>query len=280
MKHQAGNLGAPGAAVDGIAADRMADVLHVHANLMGAAGENVHIHQRHAAAGCEHRPFGDGFAAFGIDRHLLAVLFAAGNGGLNAAVLLSEGAVHQRAVVLFHQAVQQLLAQRQLGGVILGDQQQAGGILVQPVDDARAQLAADASQAVQMMQQGVDQRAVLIAGGGMHHHAAGLHHHSQVAVLVEDGEGNVLCLGNGWSGRGHRQADGLAGLGLQGRLGFNLAVYGHLMILHQGGNAAAGQAGDVCQQHVDAAAVAVALVNLLICFHGSFRSNRRAAAGC
>ena len=53
-----------------------------------------------------------------------------------------------------------------MGAVVLGDDQQAAGVLVEPVDDARPLHAADARQAVAAMgDQRVDQRAGLMAGG-------------------------------------------------------------------------------------------------------------------
>ena len=71
--------------------------------------------------------------------------------------------------------------------VMFGDHQQAGRVLVEPVHDARSPLAAYAGQAVAAMgDQGVDQRAILIAGGRVNNHAGGLVDHNQVVVLIDD----------------------------------------------------------------------------------------------
>lgn len=45
-----------------------------------------------------------------------------------------------------------------------------------------------------MMQQGVHQRAVLVAGGGVHHHAGGFVDDDQVIVFIQNIEVNVLWL--------------------------------------------------------------------------------------
>ena len=63
----------------------------------------------------------------------------------------------------------ELLGEALVRAVGLGDDQQAGRVLVEPVDDARPLHAADARQAVAAMgDQRIDQRAGLVAGGGMH----------------------------------------------------------------------------------------------------------------
>ena len=72
--------------------------------------------------------------------------------------------------------------------VVLGHHQQAGGVLVQAVDDAGAQLTADAGKVMDMIQQGIDQRAVLVAGGGVYHHALGLVQHGDVCILIHDAQ--------------------------------------------------------------------------------------------
>ena len=96
--------------------------------------------------------------------------------------------------------------QRRVRELGLGDHHDAGGVLVQPMHDAGPALAADAGELLAAMrQQGVDQRAVLVAGGGMHDQPGGLVEHDQVGVLVEDGERDRLRLGRG--GRGRRQVE-------------------------------------------------------------------------
>ena len=75
-----------------------------------------------------------------------------------------------------------------MGAVVLGHHHQAGGVLVEPVHDARPLDAADAGQAVAAMgDQRIDQRAGGMAGGGMHHQALRLVDHDQRVVLVDDG---------------------------------------------------------------------------------------------
>ena len=60
------------------------------------------------------------------------------------------------------------------------------------MDDAGAQFAADAAQVVKVVQERVDERAVLIAGGRVNDHAAGLQDDGEVVILIENRERNFL----------------------------------------------------------------------------------------
>jgi hypothetical protein len=100
-----------------------------------------------------------------------------------------------------------------VGLVAFGDDQQAGSVLVYPVDDAGALDAADARQLARaMVEQRVDQSAVQIARGGMDDKAGGFVHYDQVVVFISDGEGNILRLGiergGGRQGDGETRASG------------------------------------------------------------------------
>jgi hypothetical protein len=83
-----------------------------------------------------------------------------------------------------------------MGGVGLGDHQQAAGVLVDPVDDPRALHPADPGQAVAAMgDQRVDQRVLRRARCGVDGHSGGLVDHDQCGVFVDDRQGQVLGFG-------------------------------------------------------------------------------------
>ncbi len=84
--------------------------------------------------------------------------------------------------------------------VILGDDDQPAGFLVEPVHNSRAQLAAHIRQFAEAMQQRVDQRPAIafVLGGacsGVHHHSRWLVDDSQVVIFIDDVERDVLCDG-------------------------------------------------------------------------------------
>ncbi len=79
--------------------------------------------------------------------------------------------------------------------IVLGHDQQAAHVLVQTMDDARAQHAADAGQAVGTVgEQGVDQGTARVARRRMHHEACRFVEHEQVLVLEHDVERTRLRL--------------------------------------------------------------------------------------
>ncbi len=99
-----------------------------------------------------------------------------------------------------------------VGAVVLGHHQQAGGVLVQAVDDARPLAAADARQVVAVLEQGVDQGAGRVARGRMDDEAGRLLDDEQVGVLEDDVERDVLGRRVQRPGRRLVHHDAVAGL--------------------------------------------------------------------
>lgn len=79
-----------------------------------------------------------------------------------------------------------------MGDVVLGDDHAAAGVFIEAVHDAGAHLAADAAEVVDVMQQGIHERAIGIALGGMHDESGWFVDDDDVAVLKEDRDGDVL----------------------------------------------------------------------------------------
>ena len=108
-----------------------------------------------------------------------------------------------------------MLGEAVMGRIILGDDQEAAGVLVQPVHDAGALYPANAGQAVAAMgNQGIDQGSGFIPGAGMHHEACGLFDDDQVLVFINHGERNGFGPGLRVHGRGDHRFHALAGLQL------------------------------------------------------------------
>ena len=78
-----------------------------------------------------------------------------------------------------------------MGVIVFGYGQQPRRVLVDTVDDSRAQFAVDAGKIVpQSVEQAVDQGIVGVSGGGMHYQPLGLVDDQQVVVLVDDVQGH------------------------------------------------------------------------------------------
>ena len=103
--------------------------------------------------------------------------------------------------------------QRLVGAVVLRHHHDAGGVLVEPVDDAGTALAADAGEAIAAMgDQRIDQGAGPVAGGGMNDEVAGFVDHNDIVVLVNHAQRNGLGGGLGWRQRRHVDRDRRAGI--------------------------------------------------------------------
>ena len=138
------------AGVELVGHDRMADVREVDADLVGAAGLRLAPDQREAAEPLDdlverHR----GLAAVlrRADRHLLADGRVEADRPLDVVAVALRDAVDQRQVFLVDLALLELQRQPAVGQVVLDDDQQAGGVAVEAVDDARADSRRRASRA-------------------------------------------------------------------------------------------------------------------------------------
>ena len=128
-------------AVLGITRNRVTEVCGVHAYLMRAAREYVETHEVVARQPFLDGVFGHGRSAVRHDRHALAVAGVAPDGSVHSARVLFQMPHNQPEIYLGHRAVGYLRGQRKVRLVVLGDHHDARGVLVQPVDYARAQRA-------------------------------------------------------------------------------------------------------------------------------------------
>ena len=106
---------------------------------------------------------------------------------------------HECDILLFDLAVLELPREFLVCGIVLGDHHHTGRAAIQPVDDARPHLSADAAQIGHVMEQGVDERAGRVAGSRVHDHPRGFVQHSHIRVLVQDLERQRF------GGRSHRR---------------------------------------------------------------------------
>ena len=179
--------------VDGIPQDGVADIGHVDPDLMGAARLQTALHVRTAGEPLQHGPVGHRAPAARHHRHLLPVRRVAADGGVHRAAVLPEIPRHDAPVDPGQGVVLELGGELLVGEVVFGGDKEAGGVPVDPVDDAGPQLPADAGQAVPaVVEQGVHQGAVRVAGGRVDHQPLGLVHHDDVSVLVHHVQGDVL----------------------------------------------------------------------------------------
>ena len=150
---------------------------------------------RVAAVAGNDLPMGHGAAAvFLCDRHALAVGRVSSYGGVDRSAVLTKAAAHDTLIGAAEGMVLKLCGEALVGKVVLRHDQKSACVHVDTVDDARALLAVNAGERVAaVVQQGVDERPVLVTGGRMHDQSLRLVHDQHVRVLVNNVQRDVLC---------------------------------------------------------------------------------------
>ena len=175
----------------------------MNANLMGSSSFKSALQigcrfERLEGAIVRHRVLAPGPCDVRPDqRHLLAIGRRAGDRPTDRACGRQRSPRADRMIGALDRMIGELAGESLVRGGAFGDHEQAGGVLVDPVDDPRPRNPADTRQLTgTVMQQRVDQRPVEVARRRMDHQPGGLVDHDQVLVLEHDGEGYILCLGD------------------------------------------------------------------------------------
>ena len=143
-------------------------------------------------------PMGDGLAAAVAHRHFLAGIGMAVDRRIDGAALAVGHVPDERHVAAPHRAgaamVGELRGQRLVRAVVLRRHHQPGGVLVEPVHDARPPDPADPGKAgAAMGDQRIDQGSRFMTGGRMHHEPPRLVDDDDVVILVDDIERDILA---------------------------------------------------------------------------------------
>lgn len=193
-------VGAP--AVGAVAGDGVAEVLQMHADLVGASGLGAAFNERKVSAGEKNAPEGFGGAGAGTlaYAHALAMDGMAGDGAGDAAGGGSGASAHDGEISFAGGAIGELLGEVLVGEFIFRHEDAAAGVLVQTVDDAGAEGVAALADGSAVVEDGVDEGAVPMTDGGMNDEASGFVEAEEVGVLIQNLERDVF--GAGLDGRG------------------------------------------------------------------------------
>jgi hypothetical protein len=252
-----------GCAVEGVADDGMAEGLGVDADLVGAAGLDVDLDEGEGAEGSgetlDDMEVGDGGAAVSAaSGHAGAADEVAGDGEADGGVVFFDMAVEEGDVSFGDLTAGEHVAEFAVSAVVFGDEDEAAGELVEAMDDAGAEVAADVREFGEVEEESVDEGAPVAgvfgrAGASVDHHAGRFVDDGEVLVFMEDSEGDVL--GDGVEGRGLRGAfdlDGFAAVEFLFRLG-GVAVDANLAGFDEELNAGAGDVGEgLCEVEIEA----------------------------
>ena len=194
-----GALQDPVAAVAGVVEERVSDVVHMDADLVRASGLQHAFHEGDVAQALQHAEVGDGVLSLrfvAADAEAQPVVGIPADRGVDGPAVFGDIAPDQGPVAPFDGMVEELAGQLDLGRVSLGYDQQSGGILVDAVDQQSHPFVVvfGVGLAAQVVGQGVDQRAAVVAVAGMDHHAGRLVDDQQFVVFIDDVERDGLRL--------------------------------------------------------------------------------------
>jgi hypothetical protein len=199
------------AAVERVADDWVADRAEVHANLMRAARMDRDSGQRQPAA--DRFRFDnarDGLSASPRTcRHFLPVDRIAADRCVDTTAGLDD-TPHERRVFLLDLAVAELIGERFVGPIVLGDDHQPGSAAIQAVHNPGSPLPADSAQVGNVVEQRVHECPRLVTSGRMHHHPGRLVHDDEIAILVDDAQRQCLRCGDRLDRCGNLDGDNLS----------------------------------------------------------------------
>lgn len=137
----------------------------------------------------------DGFgrvSASGADLHLLVVLRVDADVCFNVVALKFDNFPSDRPIRFRHLLVFKLTAQPMMLLVVLGDDQHAAGVAIQPMQDAGTQLPSDVTKLVKVKLQCSGQHAAVVSLARMHDHPDGFVDHDRAIVLGHNIDRNVF----------------------------------------------------------------------------------------
>ena len=140
------------------------------------------------------------------DRHAHPVVGMTADRGIHDTLRPRDTAVHHREIAARHRSRRQLRGERVVGGLGLGDHEQARRLLVEPVHHPGAARSADARDLGRVRQERRREGAPRVSRTRVDHHARRFVDHQHVAILVRDGQGNRL--GYQHLGRAGRHVEG------------------------------------------------------------------------
>ena len=130
-------------------------------------------------------------------RHFLSIALGPAKPGVDRALRGARMPAANREIAPFDRMVGELPGKPFVRGIAFRRHEEAGGVFVDPVDDARPRHSADPAKLAAavlgtVVQQGIHQRAIGVARAGVHHHPGGLVDHDQVRVLEHHRERDIL----------------------------------------------------------------------------------------
>ncbi len=167
------------------------------------------------------------------DRHALSVSRISRDGLIHGQRVGIEVAPSHGGILACDPARGNRGAQASVSDIVLGHDEEAGRLLIEPVDDAGSVRAASLRQVTTAAHQSVDECPRPVAGRRMDHHPGRFIHHEKIIVLMHDGNGDRFPNHFATFGLWHGHLNDVSGAGTVRRL-FVRAVHGYVASSHKG----------------------------------------------
>ena len=169
--------------IDRISDHRVAEVLEMNTNLVGASCPRLALHQRCSALGCQYSIMGEGLTSPLYHCHFLAVDGMSANSGLDFPMGHAGRSAHKRKVGLFDIAGCELRGDVAVGDFCLCHNEATRCLFVEAVNDTWSFRASHYGNARAMVQQRVCHGSLSIASAGMDDQSRRLVDHEQRFIL-------------------------------------------------------------------------------------------------
>jgi len=203
--------------IERISDNRVAQMLQMHADLMGAPGARHAGDKAVIFVGRDHLVVRHCFTPGGgaASRHFLTLHRMAADGEIDGSLAMTGFPPDDGKVGFLHQTVCKLLGDRGVRLVILGHDDATAGLLVETVDNARTMFFRSGREGDAVVQEGIDESTLLVSCSDMNNHSCWFVDHDQIIILVKDLKRNVLRTGScGRFGRLFHDDEDIAGLHL------------------------------------------------------------------
>ena len=202
----------PRSAIQRITEQRVSHLREVDADLVRAASLESDLQECGSMESLPRAPGGDrGLPRLRSPGEALPIARMPGVECLEAA-RVARVAVHECEVRLLDRALLESTLECVKSGVILGDDEASGRLLVEPMDDPGAEHTTDAGKARDVVEERVHERSSCVTRCRMDDEACRLVEDEEVTVLVQHCEWEILGLGYGRLGRRDRDLERLASL--------------------------------------------------------------------
>lgn len=202
-----------------VSSNGVADVGEMHADLMRSAGQGLDAQVRGVIEALQDAIAGECFSSLGGGGdHLFSVLAAAGDMRLDESAFFGRRSDDNSAVFLVNRAGLELLCEPVVCHIVLSHDDAAGGVLIQPVNNAGAKRMPASGKLSAVGEQRVDKGVRRITCCWVHDETRGFVDHDEVIVFVKDVEGDVLGFESGFLRRRKNRFDSITGLDRMVRL--------------------------------------------------------------